>query len=712
MQQQHQQAPNTRAERALAAGSTFTQWQARSDVSPVVVHNHFQLPPQFDPRGGANRRAEQRNAYNAQHFAPQPQPMRQPQQQQQQQMLPPPPANDDDYDGDIGYDQEAPQQEMQYHNAPPPQPSKVGHEIKQPAARITEQQQAKLDEMRFERSTGKFSASSANEAEAFQQWLAFKAAQAAAQGASARVGQKRGAAAAQAPTQVDYNPSLSLNEDPTATPTPSTPAGSVITADDDDETVRAKMTLLRKQQKSAATTNASVFSGTPEPAAATPSARTRVNMASIKERLAATTPTELQAATAEVGEATRDVEALFDRRRELDKLLEKDERGQVKVASENIAKRDELLGTQAEIANLSDQIRGLLALDDDDPQKTAVAGLLEQKKALETKYIAEARKFAIDSADLVRRVSNANNQATPEFVKEKLLAISAKPTITKSDLRDIAERVQMVTQFVSASHESSASTLEEVRRLSALAQQNEIKKQFDAKESADLARYNKIGAAASSAVAGADPHAKAGRTQAAAAAMAAASSNNRGGTSGVGGVSGVSALSTPPAAPTKNPWSHLITPDVAAKLQTEAPIFGATENYPGYNARTLRQAKPIDQFTPNDLYGLPYNFVPDANTSARAQERGFAAGLHFQQKRRSAPAQLRGIGSHVLTGAHMTGDPRVLNIGIKDEMKPGERPLVTRDMFASGRQTFMPPSGAKQLDSGMLLLGDDKYARQ
>jgi hypothetical protein len=778
-QQQQQVQFENRADHdaAIRAGRTYQQPPPRSDVSPVVVNFNGMAPgmmPQFESPGGNAgahaRRNAQRSAFNAQQMAPQhaAQDAQAYQQRMFQKFMQQQEAADqfDNMDGG-GANDEGGGGDM---SMPPPQPHIAARKAgggggggdslsDNTLNRKKEAEMQARAEMQFARSTGKFAPSSGDKAEQFAEWLEFVKA------TKQKSGGKRTSSAAAALVEEDannrQNPGIDLNAGRTANDAAAAAAAGMFSVDDDDDadTIRMKLALKKKmvaeQKKAAADKELYGMAGSGKKKAAEASvtddglddapmterekklqralelerskaSAAAATVASIKGKMNTSAASELAMATDEAGETGRDLDEMINEHKELDTLLERDESNDIKVLKSVQEERDRLKLLKKELIELNKNINNLKGEDQDDEGVRALleAKLLAKQKKEKT-YIDASRKFVQEGTELVRKVSNANKKPTPATIKNKLVSLSNKDNFSAVDLDEVAEKVETVIELVSASHENASVTLAEVKRMTMEAKNNESKMRFELKEKDDLLRRHHLGAASSSAVANRDPFSKAARSQSvlsAAAAAASSSSSSSGGSSDVNGAKkGVpSSGNSSNNNGGKGAFSDLITPEIAARLSEQAPIVGASDGYEGYNSKTMRRAVPLNELTPNDLYGLPYKFIPTAeakNIKQRAEQCGFTASKDspfscFQQQKRSVPLEVKGRGMHVLTGAHMTGDRRVLDLGVKDEIAPGTQPRVTRDMFSNQRSDFNMPNGrAAKLDERFVRLDSD-YSRQ
>ena len=765
-QQQVQYENRNEHDAAIRGGRTYQQPAPRSDVSPVVVNFNGMgaagMVPQFEAPGGATgahaRRNAQRAAFNERQMAP----LNASQQQaayqqmmfqkfmQQQQtadqfdMMDGAAAGDDNIAAAAaGFDA----------SMPPPQPHFVSRANKNAGGgesvsentlnRKKEQEKSARAEMEFARSTGKFAPQSGSDAERFAEWLEFKNA------TKQKTPGKRTASAAAAITDDEQgnrqNPGIDLKGVSSGGVDDD---NDVVTVDDNDDvdTIRMKLQLKKKLASAAADKKLYGMAGggkkqqqqqqADDAAAAggddglpmTPREKklhrelelerskssAAAAVASIKGKMNATAPSDMAMATDDAGETARDIDELLAEHKELDTLLERDETGDIKQLKAVQQERDRLKMLKKELIELNKNINNLKGEDQDDE---GVRALLETKLLAKQKkekaYIDSSRKFVHEGTELVRKVNNANNKPTPPVIKNKLVALSNKDNFSVADLEEVAEKVEYVIQTVSASHESAVKTLADVKRYTMEAKNENAQMRFELKEKDDLLRRHNLGVASSSAVANRDPLSKAARSQnvlAAAASANDAAAAKKGVPSG-GGVS--SAAAGGGANNGKGAFADLITPEIAARLAEQAPIVGASDGYAGYNAKTMRRAVPLNELTPNDLFGVPWTCIPNAeakNIKQRAEQCGFTATEKspfscFQQQKRAVPPEVKGRGMHVLTGAHMTGDPGVLGLGVKDEISPGSDSRISRDMFSNQRSNFNLPNGrAMKLDGPFVRL--------
>jgi hypothetical protein len=756
---------NPAMDRAIQSGHAFTQKAPRQEVSPVVINNfppgstgNMAAPPQLESSGmgaGAHaRRQAQRVQYNDEQLAPllrQQQAMQQ-QQELQQRMMQQLLANQ----------QAMQQQQQQQLQAPRAQPFAAESKRKQKGSKASKEADANLKaQMAFDRSTGAFVPSNADDDDAavFQQWLKFKQFKEQLQGDTG-AGKKRGSGAVNAPAvHHSENPSFSLNEAPgmskknaSANGNNEGAGGIVVDEDDDEETIKAKLLLARKKSaiaKKSAQADASRVSSTFGSGSSAPFAeqsqqedvadagdsevkRLRVELAreraksaqarvaSIKSKMdAEPASADLVEGNEALADGEADLDTILAGRAELDELLEKDETGQIKNLVAVRTEGDRVKQMRTQITQLAKEINTLVGRNPEENEdvKIELENKQRQKQRKEREFNAASKKFLTDTADLIRKANNANNKQTPTTIKNKLMKLTAKPSLTNQDLDSISETAETVFEIVSASHDTSAVTLAEVKRLSALAKENDAKARYEANERVALERRVKYGADAQSKINQRDPQYKANRTQ-----MAAAIAAESAGKKAAAGAFGAAASGTSAAgngggnaAQQQQNWLHLLSQEAIDKLSQQGEVQCTSEKYPdysGYNEKTMRRNVPVEQMTPQDFYGLPYQFVP----ATGAAERATASGCKdfFVQKKRSKPEQVRGKGMHPLVGAHMTGDPEVLRIGVRDEIKPSEEVKVTRDMFSGQRNQFAVPNGRAKLVEGtrFVLLDKDGYARQ
>jgi len=763
---------NSKMDTAIRAGRTYQQPPPRSDIAPVIVNFNGIGAPGFEGAGGAPgahaRRGAVRDQFNGAQLAPQKQARAaQAHQQAMFQKFLQQQANEeaaaaadadagDAYDdgGDDGnYDE---QQQIDYSKPAPP-PS-IGKRVASKAPRKPEEEPhsynrkkerelAQIAEMQYERSAGQFTPKSKEMGEMFAEYLEFKQAM-----AQKKSGNKRGITGREQPDESSQqNRAQSLNEQESA-------IDLEFDANDDADTMRMKLALKKKQQQqqqpsksskappfAQPSTNASSRKSSSVASAAddddgddddapvterekrlkraldverSKSAQAKKSVSSIREKLDAP-PSEMSMASDDVAEVERNLDDLFQNNEELSQLLARDDDGVVKSLKETQNEAIQLKQAKSDLIKLTKTINTLRGEDTSDEHVRAeLDEKLREKQQLEKKFLKQARNFVSSKAELVRQVSNAQNRPTPTTIKNKLLELGNKDSFTSGDIDSVVEKVETVLEMVSASHDTAAVTLGQVKAAQLAAKHEQAKLRFDIQEKDDLLRRFKLNAASSSAVANRDPLAKATRAQntlASSAVAAAIAENSAKKGVNVGGGSFVDANKT------KAKFGKIIEP-YAEKLQEAAgaPIVGAYEGFEGYNSVTMRRPVPIDQYTPQDMFGLPYTCIPEGeekNVKQRAEQNGYfpakADGKAFyQQPKRKLPASISGPGMHTLKGAHMTGDKLVLGLDIKDDIQPGSKPLVTRDMFSNNRQAFrMPNSHAKRIDDSIFVMLDAPYSR-
>jgi hypothetical protein len=409
-----------------------------------------------------------------------------------------------------------------------------------------------------------------------------------------------------------------------------------------------------------------------------------------------------------------EIDEMQRKHEKLSKLLRKNEDGSV-TALQNIKdKSEQLMAKRRQLIGLSATINKLNAKEMDDEVKTLLESKMRQKQKLERGFNEESADYAKEVSELIRKVYNANGKKTPELTKQKLVNYEHKPSYNVQDIKDLFDTSALVIETVSASNDTAASTLERVKKLQSDAKNYAAQQRFEARERDEMTRKDRAGVSAQQAVSASDPFSKAARSQdyLNAALNARAISDPNSDLNQSQQQQGKSGGRAAPATPGGNgagvAFAHLKKDGEMERLRQPGKIVnqgvGGYSDYEGYNEETMRRNIDPALMTPNELYGLPYKFI-DANQGTIGA-RAAAAGIEkcFAQKQRKPPVQ---GGVSVKCNAWMTGDPIVLNGGIKDEIMPGMEAKLTRAMFSGKKEAFKAPNSR----SHMINTADRDYYR-